>query len=157
MGIFSCPWGIQRSPKDSPHKGPVTRSFGVLFDVRLNKRLRTEWSYWCFETPWHLDVTSQRIFSPTPRVIWRDSRGIPQGTRQNVDAYGTELRITRLRKEDEGIYTCLGSQQGRESDPVQLSLQVQGMCWIFGCGYECVGLLGYRMCAGDFVSASMVG
>ena len=154
IGTFSRPCGIHWSPLDSPHKGPVTRSFGVLFDVRLNKRLRTEWSYWCFETPWHLNVTSQHIFSPTPRVIWRDSRGIalPLGTRQTEDARGTELRITRLFKEDEGIYTCLGSQQGHESDPVQLSLQVQGMCWIFGCGYECVGLLGYKICAGDFVS-----
>ena len=30
--------GIHRAPVDSPHKGSVTRSFDVFFDVRLNKR-----------------------------------------------------------------------------------------------------------------------
>ena len=32
-------WGLHRSPVNSPHKGHVTRSFTVSFDLRLNKRL----------------------------------------------------------------------------------------------------------------------
>ena len=32
---------------------PVTRSFDVLFDLRLNKRLSKQWWGWWFETPSH--------------------------------------------------------------------------------------------------------
>ena len=43
-------WGIHRSPVNSPHKRPVTRSFDVFFDLCLNKRLsRQLWGWW-FET-----------------------------------------------------------------------------------------------------------
>ena len=49
-------WGIHRSPVNSPHR-PVTRTFDVFFDLRLNKRLsKQSWDWW-FETPsrplWH--------------------------------------------------------------------------------------------------------
>ena len=36
-----------------PSQRPVTRSFDVFFDVRLNKRLSTQSKCWWFETPWH--------------------------------------------------------------------------------------------------------
>ena len=37
-------------PGEFPAQGPVTRSFGVFFDLRLNKRLRKQpWGWW-FET-----------------------------------------------------------------------------------------------------------
>ena len=44
-------------PGEFPTQRPATRSFGVFFDLRLNKRLsKQSWS-WCFETPpcplWH--------------------------------------------------------------------------------------------------------
>ena len=35
----------------SPHKRPVTQSFDVFFDVRLNKRLSKQSWCWWFETP----------------------------------------------------------------------------------------------------------
>ena len=38
---FRVAGGIHRSSMDSPHKLPVTQSFDVLFDARLDKRLRT--------------------------------------------------------------------------------------------------------------------
>ena len=39
------------SPGNSPHKGPVTLSFDVFFDLHLNERLSTQsWGRW-FETP----------------------------------------------------------------------------------------------------------
>ena len=36
-----------RRPMNSPHKGPVTRSFDVFYDLRLNKRLsKQSWGWW---------------------------------------------------------------------------------------------------------------
>ena len=41
---------IHRCPGNSPHKGPVTRSFGVCSDTNLNKRVsKQSWGWW-FET-----------------------------------------------------------------------------------------------------------
>ena len=34
-----------------PSQRPVTRSFDVFFDLRLNKRLNKQWWGWWFETP----------------------------------------------------------------------------------------------------------
>ena len=34
-----------------PSQWPVTRSFGVFFDLRLNKRLSKQWWAWWFENP----------------------------------------------------------------------------------------------------------
>ena len=36
-----------------PAQRPVTRSFDVFFDLRLNKRLSKQWWGWWFETPSH--------------------------------------------------------------------------------------------------------
>ena len=36
-----------------PAQKPVTRSFDVFFDLRLNKRLSKQWWGWWFETPSH--------------------------------------------------------------------------------------------------------
>ena len=38
-------------PGEFPAQRPVTRSFGVFFDMRLNKRLSKQPSGWWFETP----------------------------------------------------------------------------------------------------------
>ena len=35
-----------------PSQRPVTRSFDVFFDLRLNKQLSKQWRGWWFETPW---------------------------------------------------------------------------------------------------------
>ena len=43
--------GIHRSPVNSPHKRPVTRSFDVFFDLGLNKRLSKQSRRWLFKTP----------------------------------------------------------------------------------------------------------
>ena len=37
-------------PGEFPTQRPVTRSFGVFFDLRLNKRLSKQWWGWWFET-----------------------------------------------------------------------------------------------------------
>ena len=48
---WSFVWGIHQSPCEFPSQRPVTRSFDVFFDLRLNKRLSKQpWGWW-FETP----------------------------------------------------------------------------------------------------------
>ena len=37
-------WGIHQSTVNSPHIGPVKRSFDVVFDLRLNKRHRAHYN-----------------------------------------------------------------------------------------------------------------
>ena len=55
--------GIHQSPVNSPSQRPVTRSFDVFIDLRLNTRLsKRSWDWW-FETPscslWrHCNVTN---------------------------------------------------------------------------------------------------
>ena len=44
--------GIHRPSVNSPAQRPVTRSFDVFFDLRLNKRLSKQSWGWSFETPW---------------------------------------------------------------------------------------------------------
>ena len=49
-----------------PAQRPVTRSFDIFFDLRLNKRLRKQWWDWWFETPsrpsWRqCNVNSDRV------------------------------------------------------------------------------------------------
>ena len=44
--------GIHWPPVASPHKGPVMSSFGVFFDVSLNKLLNIKPICWCFEMSW---------------------------------------------------------------------------------------------------------
>ena len=43
--------GIHRSSVNSPHKRPVTWTFDVFFDLRLNERLSKQPRGWWFETP----------------------------------------------------------------------------------------------------------
>ena len=48
-------WGEFTGPGEFPTQRPVTQSFDVFFDLRLNKRLSKQpWGWW-FETPsWSL-------------------------------------------------------------------------------------------------------
>ena len=39
-------------PGEFPAQRPVTRSFNVFFDLRLNKPLSKQWWGWWLETPW---------------------------------------------------------------------------------------------------------
>ena len=67
----------------NPRIRPVTRSFDVFFDMRLNKRLSKQSSVWWFETPsrsllrhynerWH-NATTYWLISPLRK--WPPSRG----------------------------------------------------------------------------------
>ena len=67
-----------------PSQRPVTRSFDVFFDLRLNKRLSKQSWGWCFETPplslWrhcngHWSYSTVRKYSkPCLRTLGRDPR-----------------------------------------------------------------------------------
>ena len=54
--------GIHRSPVNSPHT-PVTRSFDVFFDLRLNKRLSKQ--------------SRRRWFETQSRSLWRHCNVVP--------------------------------------------------------------------------------
>ena len=49
-------------PGEFPTQRPVTRSFDVFFDLRLNKRLSKQWWGWWFET--------------LSRPLWRQRNGV---------------------------------------------------------------------------------
>ena len=67
---WPCVWGIHWSSVNSPHKGLVTRSFDVFFNLLLNKRVsKQSWGRWV-ETPprslWrHCDVNLKSSPQPT--------------------------------------------------------------------------------------------
>ena len=68
---------------------PVTRSFDVFFDLRLNKRLRKQWREWWFDTP--------------SRSLWRHCNGPSSHHRDNTVSSG--LSLQRVGN-DEGVSPC---------------------------------------------------
>ena len=61
-------------PDEFPTQRPVTRSFDVFFDLRLNKRLSKQWWGWWFETLsrplWrHRNVDNCNAIRPRLRTI----------------------------------------------------------------------------------------
>ena len=65
--------GIHRWPVNSPHKGPVTRSFDVFFDLRLTKQLskqsRCLWFGKCGKC-FHLMTSSCSKLVLSVTVLW---------------------------------------------------------------------------------------
>ena len=85
MEIFSALLAICTGnspiPGDFPAQRPVTRSFDVFFDLRLNKRLsKQSWAWW-FETPscplWrHCNELMVRFpGTPSLKITWVPKRG----------------------------------------------------------------------------------
>ena len=57
-------------PGEFPAQRPVTRSFDVFFDLRLNKRPSKQWQGWWFETlSRHYDVTVMVLLSKVVSVV----------------------------------------------------------------------------------------
>ena len=91
-----------------PAQRPVTRSFGVFFDLRLNKRLNEkQWGWW-FET------SSQPLWRHCNDPI--NSQGIDNITYSNVCLIY-------------GVYCTLRHLQG----PISLQISTQIGAWIFNC------------------------
>ena len=59
-------------PGEFPTQRPVTRSFDVFYDLRLNKRLSKQWWGWWFETQ--------------SRPLWRHRNGTAMSLYDSVDA-----------------------------------------------------------------------
>ena len=53
-----------------PSQRPVTRSFDVYFDLRLNKRVIRQSRRWWFETAWR-SLFGTQLGMPSPDKIWR--------------------------------------------------------------------------------------
>ena len=53
-------------PGELPAQRPVTRSFDVFFDLRLNKRLSKQSRGWWFETPSRSLWRHRKVISDTP-------------------------------------------------------------------------------------------
>ena len=60
-----------------PSQRPVTRSFDVFFDLRLNKRLSKQPRRWRFETPW--------------RSLWRHCNAIAESGVVTRQTYSTQV------------------------------------------------------------------
>ena len=70
-------------PGEFPSQRPVTRSFDVFFDLRLNKRLCKQLWGWWFETPsWSLwrHFNDVPRYWPFVRIIQMSSTGFPAMT-----------------------------------------------------------------------------
>ena len=71
-----------------PAQRPVTRSFDVFFDLRLNKRLSKRWWGWWFETP--------------SRQLWRHCNG----DKEMRTFYVAPLSLSKSTHRTRGTYRC---------------------------------------------------
>ena len=84
-------------PGEFPAQRPVTRSFDVFFDLRLNKRLsKQSWGWW-FETPswslWrHRNVAMEAARTSTVVVLTWIIRYWPASNTRGVNISGGEAR-----------------------------------------------------------------
>ena len=81
-----------------PAQRPVTRSFYVFFDLRLNERLSNRWRDWWFETPsrslWRYCNVSRTIF----HIFFKNTCVEDNVLRKQfeiVQAFFTDMYITR--------------------------------------------------------------
>ena len=87
-------------PGEFPTQRPVTRSFDVFFDLRLNKRLSTQLWGWWFET--------------LTRSLWRHCNAFLQNTHNNypvpmfISRIGTHLKKQQHRNKWQ--FHCMWSQ-----------------------------------------------
>ena len=86
-------------PGEFPPQRPVTRSFDVLFDLRLNKRLsKQSWGWW-FETPsWSLWRQCNVSNSPDPGSCIYRSRRWSRDIRGTADIVGSVPNALRALK-----------------------------------------------------------
>ena len=81
-------------PGEFPAQRPVTRSFDVFFDLRLNKRLSKQSQGWWFETP--------------SRPLWRH-RNVEWN--MNIILWWYELQITLVVINEHPSCWCVGEGQ----------------------------------------------
>ena len=69
-------------PGEFPAQRPVTRSFHVFFDLRLNKRLSKQWWGWWFET--------------LPRPLWPQCNGMKWTQQVGFHVYLLIMHVASL-------------------------------------------------------------
>ena len=75
-----------------PTQRPVTRSFGIFFDLRLNKRLsKQSWGWW---------------FATTLRSLWRHSNPYMRQLNGSVSIQVMDCRLFGAKRLPETILTC---------------------------------------------------
>ena len=80
-----------------PSQRPVTRSFDVFFDLRLDERLsKQSWGWW-FETPLHsahYDVIA--ISKHNDDQVWVPFIWVPRTVVEGLSLYADEMKVERL-------------------------------------------------------------
>ena len=88
-----------------PAQRPVSRSFGVCFDLRLNKRLSKQWWGWWFETPlrplWH-----------HCNVVVFVSVGVGMGMRMEMTVVVMSIMLLFLYHYHLSVYAMLSNLNG---------------------------------------------
>ena len=101
--------GIHRSPVNSPHKGPVTQSFDVFFDLCLNKRLsKQSWGWWfkTLSSPFWRHCNVWYFFRKTSlEIITSLMEMMPQLIVTNVHAAGRHCKMIHYRKTQTADWT----------------------------------------------------
>ena len=64
-------------------------------------------------------------FRPAPRVTWKKAGGsLPGGRYDDQDEYGTLLRITDVKWEDEAEYVCTGTNtEGSKTYTIRVDVE----------------------------------
>ena len=100
---------IHRSPVNFPAQRPVTRSFDVIFDLSLNKRLSKQpWGWW-FETPaWSLWRHRNVTWGITPIGVKRPSRfpeyDITNAHFDNINIFVTSICLISVLEATESCW-----------------------------------------------------
>ena len=80
-----------------PAQRPVTRSFDVFFDLRLNKQLSKQWRCWWFKTPLRSLLCHCNLFLSVKRMQLRHStRQLNRGRRWITSDDVTQPYLVRL-------------------------------------------------------------
>ena len=88
--------GNSPDTSDFPSQRPVTRSFDVLFDLRLNQRLSKQWKPRWFETPSRSFWRRCNASWPLP-AAWEVSGGCVMGGANEVPSVVTKGKIVYIR------------------------------------------------------------
>ena len=106
-------FALQR-PVDPPHKRPVIRSFDVLFDLRLNKRLSKQSRRRWFEKPsceWKSELSSCD-FEASPEVIHYSDVTVMTHVFNNFSSNAIDLNEQMMISIIDGVLKNLAKLRG---------------------------------------------
>ena len=119
-------WPFVRGIHRWPHKGSVTRSFDVFFDLRLNKRLNKQsWGWW-FETPsWSLwrhcnDKVLCSLLGVHITNVHNDNRSVMRPMKRSW--HGKSFRITSLLWGESSVDHWIPVTKDQKCEPLMFFL-----------------------------------